>query len=435
MNLDLFANRNFVLVLFRQCSFEFGTICLNVSFALYILGLTGSAGKFASILALGVIPQIVLGPFAGVWADRLDKRKLLFILDLTRACYLLLLFLLSCFSPIGEEIVYLTVLLFAVIDLFTMPAFVTLLQHVVKKEQLTQANALTTTVVETMRVLAPVLGTLVYGAKGIGAVFLLNALFALISTSLTRFMHLPRLPKAAKHSSIILDLWNGLNIFRTDIRITSLVINGVLTHLFMFPFVMLGFPYMIKQVFGGSDLDFGLVESAQTIGSICSIIGVTWLQKRFPISKNIGIGIVGMVAAVFPMLLLGSDAFLHLMRTSPLAVLIYYASVSFLLFLMFSTYGVFFRTFYLQTVDPLFLGRFLAVMGMTFALGRFAGFHLYGALFDSAELVYAVIVLGIGMLLKILTHIPFLRDEKKRMQRMDSLEDQQTNGGALQMGE
>lgn len=422
MNFRLFFDRNFSLFVLRQSLFLFATICLNVSLALYILNMTGSAGKFASILALGLIPQIILGPFAGALVDRLDKRRLLLMLDIVRGLYLLLLFALSLFHAVGELFIYITVLFFAACDMLTVPAFATLLQAIVKKEILTQANALDSTMSETVRVFAPVLGTVIYSASGIETVFFCNGMLSLLSAAATLFMPLPTFPKTAKHSSIIYEIWDGLQIFRTDIRIASLVANGFLTHIFMFPFVMIGFPYMIKQVFGGSDIDFGLVESAQTAGSLCAIFGVAFLQKRYSIPQNIGIGILGMVVAVLPMLLLGSTRFLQLLQTSPLAVLLFYAAVGFLLYLMFSTYGVFFRTFYQQTVDTSCLGRFVSVMGMIFAIGRLIGFQMYGGLFDSVDLLYSVIVLGIGMLLKILVHIPFLQEEKRRSKRMIQVE-------------
>ncbi|WP_255298578.1 hypothetical protein [Brevibacillus dissolubilis] len=73
MNFGLFRNRNYALFIFRESMSVFGTIFLNISLALYILNLTGSAGKFAAILAMGIIPQVLLGPFAGALVDRWDK--------------------------------------------------------------------------------------------------------------------------------------------------------------------------------------------------------------------------------------------------------------------------------------------------------------------------------------------------------------------------
>lgn len=177
-----------------------------------------------------------------------------------RSAFLLLLFLYSTLAPITEPVIYITVLFFATCDLFVYPAFSTLLQSIVKKEDLTDANALDTTVVETVRVLAPFLGTLVYSISGLGVVLLIHGLISFASAGATFFIATPVAEKRASTTTILQDVWAGLQLFTNDVRIASLVDNGILTHIFLFPFVMVGFPFMIKQIFHGSDIDFGVVE-------------------------------------------------------------------------------------------------------------------------------------------------------------------------------
>jgi len=160
-----------------------------------------------------------------------------------------------------------------------------------------------------------------------------------------------------------------------------------------------------------------MVESLQTAGSLCSIVGVVFLQKRYTLPVNIGIGILGLIVFVCPLLLLVHPEFFQTLSHHPLLVVGFFGAVSFLLFFAFGTYGVFFRTFYQQTIDPIMLGRFVSVMAMLFAVSRFAGFYLYGKLFDSYPLLYPIVILGVGMVLKLLMHFPFLQEEKKRKAR------------------
>ncbi|GED68324.1 MFS transporter [Brevibacillus reuszeri] len=414
MNVSLFRNRNFVLFLIRESLSLSGTIFLNISLALYILALTGSATQFASVLSLAIIPHLILGPLAGVIVDRMNKRTLILILESGRAFCLFMLFVSSLLSPIQAEVLYICVILFSACDVFAAPAYVTLMPSIVKKEELNDANALDTTIVETVRVLAPFLGTVVYSQYGISTVFLIHAVLCLFSVAATCLIVIPQAIKKDVASTILHDMKTGLQSFTQDKRIFSLVLNGMLTHLFLFPFVLLGFPFLIKQVFLGSDLDFGLVESLQTAGSLCSITGVMLLQKRYTLPVNIGIGIIGLIVFVCPLLFLVHPGFFQTLQHQPLLVVGYFGAVSFLLFFAFGTYGVFFRTFYQQTIDSIMLGRFVSVMAMLFAISRFAGFHLYGKLFDSYPLLYPIVILGIGMMLKLLMHIPFLQDEKKR---------------------
>ncbi|EST53933.1 hypothetical protein T458_21385 [Brevibacillus panacihumi W25] len=416
MKWSLLRNRNFVLFLVRESFSLSGTIFLNISLALYSLALTGSATLFASILSLGIIPHLVLGPLAGVVVDRMNKRTLILLLESGKGICLFSFFLFSQMAPVESGWIYFCVLFFATCDVFASPAYVTILPTIVNADELSDANALDTTVVETVRVLAPFLGTVVYSYYGLSTVFLVHAVLCTVSALVTSRMAIAIPPKTGVSSTILQDMKMGFQFFTKDRRILSLVANGVLTHLFLFPFVLLGFPFLIKQVFNGSDLDFGMVESLQTAGSLCSIAGVVFLQKRYRLSINIGIGIIGMLVFVFPLLLLADSGFSSFLMQHPTLMVLYFGTVSFLLFFAFGTYGVFFRTFYQQTIGVAMLGRFVSVMGMLFAMGRFAGFHLYGRIFDASPLLHAILLLGMGMILKLLMHIPFLVDEKKRRQ-------------------
>ncbi|USG64476.1 MFS transporter [Brevibacillus ruminantium] len=422
MNVSLLRNRNFVLFVTRESISLSGTLFLNVSLALYTLAATGSAASFASVLALGIIPQLVLGPFAGTLVDRADKRRLLMWLDSGRGLLLLLFFLVSSFMPVRLEMIYVIVLLFAAGDIFVAPASLTLLQRIVRKQDLTHANALDTTVVETVRVLAPFAGTVVYSWAGLHAVFLVGGILCCLCGAAAALIRVEAQRTAGVSSTILQDMRSSLQPFTRDARIRSLVINGMLTHLFLFPFILVGFPYMIKQLFLGSDTDFGLVESMMTAGSLCSLAAVMFLQKRYSLSANIGIGILGMLLFVCPLLFLQNEALASLLGQSPWLVVAFFGGIGFLLFFSFGTYGVFFRTFYQQTVDSSMLGRFVSVMAMLFSISRFFGFALYGRLFDSDDLLVPVVILGIGMVLKLLVHLPFLRAEKRLAAEQHQLE-------------
>lgn len=425
MDFHLFRNHNFSLAVSREALGSFINIFLNISFALYILQETGSAGKFASILTLGMIPSLLVGSFSGTLVDRIaDKAKLLMWIDGIRGIYLLLLFILSLVEPFSQTLIYLTVMLVGVLNMFTASAYITIMPKIVSPEELTSANALQTTLVETSNVLAPFLGTLLYSTSGIEIILLVTGVLSVLSALASFFMKIPistiKTNSTSRFGGYINDIKEGFAIFRKNTQITSLVVNGILTHLFLFPFAMIGFPFMIKEIFGGTDLDFGLVESIQTIGALCAILGVSFLQKRYSISTNIGIGIVGMIFAVGPLFFLGNQSLIQSLQHNPTGVVLYFGFVSFLLFLMFNTYAVFFRTFYQQNITPDLLGRFGAILVMFFSLGRLIGFQVFGFVFDQKTLVIPVILLGIGMILKLLVHIPFLQIDKQKNMNIDS---------------
>lgn len=69
--------------------------------------------------------------------------------------------------------------------------------------------------------------------------------------------------------------------------------------------------------------------------------------------------------------------------------------------------------FYQQNVPTELMGRFVSMLAMVFAIGRLVGFKIFERLFSTHNLIYPVIVLVIGMILKMFVHVPFLKLTKK----------------------
>ena len=74
-------NRNFVFLLLGQISSLIGNGTLKFALAMYVLERTGSAAVFAGMLSAAMLPTIVLSPFGGVLADRMNRRALMIALD------------------------------------------------------------------------------------------------------------------------------------------------------------------------------------------------------------------------------------------------------------------------------------------------------------------------------------------------------------------
>src|SRR5699024_2805244 len=83
-------SRNFLLLLLGQVSSLVGNFTLKFALSMYVLEQTGSAGLFAALLSLSMIPTVLLSPFGGVLADRVNRRDLMVALDLLSGSAVLL---------------------------------------------------------------------------------------------------------------------------------------------------------------------------------------------------------------------------------------------------------------------------------------------------------------------------------------------------------
>lgn len=81
MNSKLLKQKDFLLLMAGQFVSMMGSQFQSFAVSLYILKITGSATKFASVLVIMMIIQVLLGPVAGVFADWFDRKKIIVLLD------------------------------------------------------------------------------------------------------------------------------------------------------------------------------------------------------------------------------------------------------------------------------------------------------------------------------------------------------------------
>ena len=140
--------------------------------------LTGSPGLVAGIAAAEILPSLLVGPFAGALADRLDARKAMIACDLARAALVLSLLL----APVSLLVpcVYAVGSLKSLVGLLFNPAKNVAVRSVVGPEQVGRALALSRSTESAALVLGPALGSAVLLASGPSAGLIFDALTCVV---------------------------------------------------------------------------------------------------------------------------------------------------------------------------------------------------------------------------------------------------------------
>lgn len=142
-----------------------------VALVVLVFRLTGSGRGVAAIVAFEVAPVLVLGPIAGVVADRYPRRGLMLGADLVRALLVIVLVV----SHSATTTAFAVAVGVSAASLLFNPAAASLVPEVVEPDELVVANsALWTTAVASQIALAPLAGVVI-GAFGVGAAFAVNA--------------------------------------------------------------------------------------------------------------------------------------------------------------------------------------------------------------------------------------------------------------------
>jgi MFS family permease len=164
-----------------------GTWMQTVAQSWLVLQLTGSATALGVVIALQTLPTLLLGPYGGLVADRMDKRRLMIGLQSVMGTQALLLGALTITGTVQLWHVYALALVLGLVNSFENPARQSFVLEMVGSDHVRNAVSLNSVLVNCARAVGPAIAGLVIAFGGLGVCFLINAAsFAAVITSLLR---------------------------------------------------------------------------------------------------------------------------------------------------------------------------------------------------------------------------------------------------------
>lgn len=295
-------HRNFQLFFSGQSISLVGTWMTRLATSWLVYQLTHSAMMLGLVNFAGFIPAFLLAPFAGVWIERLDRQKVLVWTQALAAAQSLLLAALTLghFINIGEVIV-LSVFQ-GLVNAFDLPgrqAF--MVQMVDDKNDLSNAIALNSSMVNAARLIGPAMAGLVIAAAGEGWCFLIDGVsyFAVIASLL--MMRIKPLNIKRKATSMLAQLregWDYVSVFRP---IRSVLVLFAFLSLMGTPFNVL-LPIFAAQVLHGGPHTLGWLTAASGLGALASalslavrksVLGLTRVIQTAALTLGIGLILFG----------------------------------------------------------------------------------------------------------------------------------------------
>ena len=181
------ANRNLRRYFSGQAVSLIGTWMQTVAQSWLVLQLTHSGAALGLAVALQTLPVLLLGPYGGVVADRVDKRRLMMALQSMMGVLALVLGLLTVTHVVTLWEVYVLALLLGVNNTFENPARQSFVLEMVGPEHLRNAVSLNSVLVNAARAVGPAFAGVIIALGGTGICFLLNAAsFVAVVVSLAR---------------------------------------------------------------------------------------------------------------------------------------------------------------------------------------------------------------------------------------------------------
>jgi MFS family permease len=168
-------HRDFRLFLGGQLVSQCGTWVQTVAQGWLVLQLTNSALAVGLVTALGSFPILLLTLYGGVVADRVDKRRLVIVLQSLMLCEALALAVLTHQGWITVHLVMALASFYGLLSAFEVPARQALVSEIVGREDLMNAIALNSSAFNVARVIGPSIAGALIATVGLAACFYLNA--------------------------------------------------------------------------------------------------------------------------------------------------------------------------------------------------------------------------------------------------------------------
>lgn len=410
LNLSLLKNRNYSFFILGNAISLIGDDFLAIGLSLYVLSLTGSASQFATVLIAAMLPTIFLSPITGSIIDRIDRKFVLVFTNLLRGAIMIAGFIYLSFCSANLMELYIVSFIFGVCNSFYAPASMTVIPSILEEKDLVHGNLMSSIFNQICNVMAPIVAAYVYAFFGLKAVCLVDGVSFLVMGFIILSIKI-KSGQVKNERKIFKSIADGFRLYK-DKELLSISLNGMLTHMLIIPIFSIGFPYFVKTIFKGNDINFGTVQTICTIGTLFTFISVPFITKRFADLKALNITMYGMLGSISILFLLNISGVFNFMSISNLGMIIYLSIVGFLFYFSFSTYLVFYTSFIQKKVMTEYLGRFYALLEMLIAIGGVVGSKLYGFVFDIDYAFYPILIACIGMIIKLLLNLMITPDKK-----------------------
>ncbi len=293
------SNPNYRLYFAGQLVSMIGTWMQQLALAWLTYRLTQSPFMLGAITFASQGPSMLLGPFAGVIPDLLNRHKLL----ITTQSLLMLQSLILAILVLGGHIqVWQIIALGAfsgivnAVDMPTRQAFVVDMTE--KKEDLGNVIALNSSIMNLTRLIGPALAGLVVAWWGEGTCFVLNSVsfVAVIGALLAIKLNKPNIKKKDLH--VIAHIKEGFGYVAASQPIKFLLLSVALTSLSAVPYMVL-MPVYVKNNFHGNAQLLGYMMAASSIGSLLATFMLASRKSVVGLGRWLSGSLVALSASLF----------------------------------------------------------------------------------------------------------------------------------------
>lgn len=376
---------NIVLYTLGSLVSNLGSIIYSFAIGLHVLSITGSGIKFAITLVISFLPSLIITPFAGVFADKFDKKKIVIAMDILNG----LLFIsfsiyinIFGFNLIG---IYVTAFLTNIITSFFGISFDAARPQLVTKPHLQKVNSIGQIATGITSILGPFLGGLVYALVDIKIFIIINGFSFILSALTELFIDFNYNKKINLDTEILTvkaifsSLKEGYNYLINKKNIMQLYSLFIGLNILISFAIQVPLPFILNNILKINPKLYGIIFGFLPVGIILGAITVNFFTKRFEYKK---LFLSLCYISGFLITVLGLPYFFPMITSSTLSILLFFSFITITFGFMISLIDIPLLTLIQSTVDENYLGRVWGILLPMIKVVNPIGFLISGFLIE-----------------------------------------------------
>ncbi|MDP4090854.1 MAG: MFS transporter [Bacillota bacterium] len=291
---QLWAFKNYMILLVANFISRFGDSLDAVAYGWMVYTLTGSKLLLGTLFAVNAIPNIVFGPFAGVIADRFDKKKLIIIGYMGRGivvCTTAVLFFTGLLRPWQ---LFVFTIINSTFETLSSPVFMSLVPLLIPKEVYLTANSFSTSAYKFAELIGAGTAGAIIALAGISGAILIDGGTFFAAVLIILFIKLETENKRAEPLNAKVyfeELKEGLKFIWKNYLIRTSIILMAIINFCLSPINVLEPAFVKEQLNSGAEI-LSMLSVAVSIGMILGGLIVGQFGARFKKGTMIGFGIM-----------------------------------------------------------------------------------------------------------------------------------------------
>lgn len=274
-----------------------GTWMQSVAQSWLVYRMTDSTVLLGLISFSGQIPVFLIASFGGAVADRYDRKKILMITQTASMILATALAVLTLLNLIEVWHLFVLAALLGLVNSFDIPARQSFIAQIVKREDLTNAIALNSSMFNGARIVGPAIAGLLVAAVGEGWCFGINAASYIGVLCGLYLIKLPTVERIKTEGSAIENIIEGFRfVFQTS-PVRSLLMLLGLVSLMGSPYAIL-MPIFARDILGGGADSLGILTGAAGIGALAGALALAARKGLKGIGRWIAMATAGFGASI-----------------------------------------------------------------------------------------------------------------------------------------